>query len=181
MKCISPQGCFAHPSSGAVSRLVHIPLPSAAQEREGALFQCPQWEIKVLGWDLRYLSSSRKSPSSWALPERPTPCEPECCCIWLGVCVFPCAKSLFFLTSGLFHLLWLWNQNRDGEKNPMIVLWFKVLLPRHLCYFSFPCHFEGLFDSSLMVFSLSYNIKSCILFWIKRGGAFWSWWGIGPL
>lgn len=36
----------------------------------------------------------------------------------------------------------------------MIVLWLEVLLPRHLCHFSFPCHFEGLFDSSLMAFSL---------------------------
>lgn len=40
----------------------------------------------------------------------------------------------------------------------MIVLWLGVLLPRHLCHFSFPCHFEGLFDSSLMAFSLSYII-----------------------
>lgn len=44
-------------------------------------------------------------PSSWALPECPTPCEPECCCIRLSVYAFPCVKSLFFLTSGLFHLL----------------------------------------------------------------------------
>lgn len=40
----------------------------------------------------------------------------------------------------------------------MIVLWLEVLLPRHLCHFSFPCHFEGPFDSSLMAFSLSYII-----------------------
>lgn len=40
----------------------------------------------------------------------------------------------------------------------MIVLWLEVLLPRRLCNFPFPCHFEGLFDSSLMAFSLSYII-----------------------
>lgn len=40
----------------------------------------------------------------------------------------------------------------------MIVLWLEVLLPRRLCYFPFPCHFEGVFDSSLMAFSLSYII-----------------------
>lgn len=59
-------------------------------------------ERKVLGWDLRYLFSSQKSPSSW---ERPTPREPECCCIWLGVYAFSCVKSLFFLTSGLFSFI----------------------------------------------------------------------------
>lgn len=97
-KCVSPQ-----PQSRAVNRSLQRPLVPASQETKLALFRCLQFRR----WGGICSSSlcPRSPPQAGLWPERPTPCEPECSCVWLGMYAFPCVKSLFFLTSGLFHLL----------------------------------------------------------------------------